>query len=142
MEVRGELQGDALGPLLELSRRRRQGLVEVGKVMERAKDEVFTAEGAPREPWRALSARRVNERKGAAHPILHWSGRLQESYVATDPADGDHEVSIGSDVAYASTHQEGWPGAPEGAVPARPVLIPEQAKDDMIDVFIRTVLDG
>lgn len=140
MQWRGELHGDALGPLSRIGERRAKAFAAVGKVMEEAKDEVFRNEGAPRDPWKKLSPRRIGERKGMEHPILNWSGRLQESYKASVPAEGDHEMSLGSDLFYARTHQEGWAAAPDGPVPARSILLPEDAKDRMISVFIEEIL--
>lgn len=123
--------------LLEKNAERlKPALIKIGAMLEDASEEAFDREGPG---WKRLkpATKKARARKGKTGKILQVSGRLASS--VSSQVRGN-SVFIGSNLKYASVHQE---GSSKKNIPSRPYLVigkPEIAKS--IKILEKHLLKG
>lgn len=118
-----------------------QPFEQIGQYMLEQTHRHFSQErSAEGDPWQALTEEYVHRpessggRGGLEHPILYWSGRLEESIQYEASAT---DVAIGTDLKpYAAIHQFGGTAGRGAFIPARPYLGINQEDENKIADFM------
>ena len=107
----------ALRRLQQAGSRLRPALLEIGEYLLQSTEARFDAQVDPAgQPWTPLSPAYQARKKKNPDLILVLSGHLS-THQSSELS--DTEVSVGSNIKYAATHQF---GRPEKNIPARPFL--------------------
>ncbi len=107
----------ALERLAAVCARPREALVEIGEYLLESTEQRFSDQADPEgRPWAPLSPAYQARKKKRKDLILVLNGYLADFQA---PQVSDDEVSVGTNLVYAATHQF---GRPEANIPARPFL--------------------